>query len=138
MSQWPERRAAGWLDRYLDNSKAVRFWTRVFDDTYEGRNSSWAYRWTYSAWVNDAFTLIPAVNLISNIGFGDHATHNLNKKNRFAALPLEQMEFPLRHPPGLVHNETADAFTQKTMFRRPPIWKRVASQGLRTLRNMGS
>ena len=137
MSQWPERRADGWLEQFLGDAKAVRFWTRVFDDTYEGRNSSWAYRWTYSAWINDALTLIPAVNLVSNIGFGDQATHNLNKKNRFAALPLEQMSFPLRHPPGLVHNATADAFTQKTMYRRPPIWKRVGSQCLRTLRNLG-
>jgi hypothetical protein len=136
MSQWPEQRAAGWLEQYLGDTQAARYWTRVFDETHGERNSSWAYRWIYSAWVNDALSLIPAVNLISNIGFGDQATHTVNRKNRFAALPLESITFPLRHPHDLVHNTAADAFTQKTMFRRPPLWKRVASQGLRTLRSL--
>jgi len=133
MSQWPEQRAAGWLQAYLGDAKAARYWSRVFDATHGERNSSWAYRWTYSAWVNDALTLIPEVNLVSNIGFGDQATHTLNKRNRFAALPLEPMRFPLRHPPELVHVAQADAFTQQSIFRDPPLWKRVARKGFRLI-----
>jgi len=138
MSQWPEQRAAGWLQAYLGNNKAAQYWTRIFDDTHGERNSSWAYRWTYSAWANDALTLIPEVNLVSNIGFGEQATHTVNKRNRFAALPLEAISLPLRHPPELIENAMADAFTQKTMFRRPPMWKRVGSRVLRALRKLGA
>jgi hypothetical protein len=134
MSRWPEQRAAGWLQTYLGNTQAARYWTRVFDETHGERNSSWAYRWTYSAWDNDALTLIPEVNLVSNIGFGDQATHTLNKRNRFAALPLESMSFPLRHPPELIHVAEADAFTQQSIFRDPPLWKRVARKGFRLIR----
>ena len=138
MSRWPQQRAAGWLHAYLGDTQAAKYWTRVFDETHAERNSSWAYRWTYSAWVNDALTLIPEANLVSNIGFGDQATHTLSKRNRFAALPLESISLPLRHPPELNHNAMADAFTQKTMFRRPPLWKRFGSRVLRALRNLGN
>jgi hypothetical protein len=138
MSRWPEQRAAGWLQAYLGNKQAAQYWTRVFDETHGERNSSWAYRWTYSAWVNDALTLIPEVNLVSNIGFGEQATHNVNKRNRFAALPLEAIRLPLRHPPELIDNAMADAFTQKTMFRRSPIWKRIGSRVLRALGKLSS
>ena len=138
MSRWPEQRAADWLQAYLGNKQAAQYWTRIFDETHGERNSSWAYRWTYSAWASDALTLIPEVNLVSNIGFGEQATHTVNKRNRFAALPLEAISLPLRHPPELIDNAMADAFTQKTMFRRPPMWKRVGSRVLRALRKLGA
>jgi len=137
MSKWPELRDAGWLERYLGDRDAAHYWTRIFDATHGERNSSWAYRWTWSAWVNDALTLIPAVNLVSNVGFGGQATHTLNRKNRFAGLPAEAMLFPLKHPPTLERNIEADAFTQSTMFRNPPLWKRLAARSLRILRGTG-
>ena len=137
MSKWPELRDAGWLERYLGDRAAAHYWTRIFNATHGERNSSWAYRWTWSAWVNDALTLIPAVNLVSNIGFGGQATHTLNRKNQFAGLPAETMSFPLKHPPTLERNIEADAFTQSTMFRNPPLWKRIAARSLRMLRGIG-
>lgn len=136
MSRWPELRDAGWLERYLGDRVAAHYWTRIFDATHEERNASWAYRWTWSAWVNDALTLIPAVNLVSNIGFGGRATHTLRRKNPFAALPAEAMPFPLKHPPSLERNAAADAFTQSTMFRNPPLWRRLAARSLRMLRGI--
>ena len=71
MSRWPELRDSNWLERYLGDRVAARYWTRIFDATHAERNSSWAYRWTRSAWVNDALTLIPADNLVSNVAFGE-------------------------------------------------------------------
>jgi hypothetical protein len=136
MSQWPTLRESGWLEKYLGDKDAARYWTQIFDATHGERNSSWAYRWTYSAWVNDALTLIPAVNLVSNIGFGEQATHTLNRKNPFAALPTGEIPFPLRHPPVLEVNTAADAFTQRTMFQNPPLWKRIAARCLRILRKI--
>ncbi|UCH49827.1 MAG: glycosyltransferase family 2 protein [Betaproteobacteria bacterium] len=136
MSRWPELRKTEWLERYLQDRGAARYWRRAFDDTYADRNSSWAYRWTYSAWVNDALTLIPESNLVSNIGFGEGATHNLYKKNRFAALPTEPISFPLRHPPEIERNAEADEFTQATMFRNLPLWRRVGGRTVRALREL--
>lgn len=136
MLRWPELRKAGWLEDYLGHRGAARYWRRVFDETHAERNSSWAYRWTYSAWVHDAVTLIPEVNLVSNIGFGEHATHNLNRRNRFAALPTESIAFPLRHPPEIKRNVEADEFTQATMFRNPPLWRRLAGRSVRGLREL--
>ena len=138
MKRWPELRDSGWLERFLGDREAAHYWTRIFDETHGERNASWAYRWTYSAWINDALTLIPAVNLVSNIGFGGQATHTLNRRNPFAALPAGTMTFPLKHPPSLERNAAADAFTQSTMFRNPPLWKRIAARSLRMLAGIGS
>jgi hypothetical protein len=126
MSRWPELRDQGWLLDMLKDRVAVDYWTRVFDDTFAERNSSWAYRWTFSAWVNDGLTVLPGVNLVSNIGFGGLATHNRNRSNRLAALPTEAMRFPLRHPLDVVRDKNADEFTQQTIFVPSPWWTRAA------------
>jgi len=133
MSRWPELRAQGWLLDILKDRVAADYWTQIFDDTFAERNSSWAYRWTYSAWVNDALTILPSVNLVSNIGFGDVATHTRDRKNKLAALPVEEMRLPLRHPERVIRETRADAITQRTVFASPPWWKRIAKKILRRL-----
>jgi hypothetical protein len=133
MSLWPQLRDGGWLMDMLQDRVATAYWTGIFEATWAEQNSSWAYRWTYSAWVNSALTVLPSVNLVSNIGFGGEATHTRNRRNRFAALPLAAMAFPLRHPPCLIRDTQADGFTQRTMFRTP-LWRRTAGRLLRALR----
>lgn len=133
MSRWPELRDQGWLLDMLKDPVAAGYWTRIFDDTFAERNSSWAYRWTFSAWVNDGLTVLPAVNLVSNIGFGDVATHTRDRKNKLAALPVEEMRLPLRHPDRVIRETRADTITQRTVFASPPWWKRIAKKILRRL-----
>jgi len=73
---------------------------------------------------------LPVVNLVSNIGFGGSGTHNRNRRNQLAALPTEAMRFPLRHPVDVVRDESADEFTQQTIFVPSPWWKRAAKAAM--------
>ena len=136
MKRWPELREAGWLSKMLGNRAAVDYWRRIFDETYGEKNSSWAYRWTFSAWTHGALTILPNVNLVSNIGFGATATHTLIRYRSGAALPVRPMEFPLKHPPACVRDEDADAHTQLTVYTRSPWWRRFAGKVYRRLRGM--
>ncbi len=134
MKRWPELRAAGWLSAMLGERAAVDYWRRIFDETHGEKNSSWAYRWTYSAWTHGGLTILPKVNLVSNIGFGATATHTLIRYRARSALPVQPMEFPLKHPPACVREEDADAYTQRTVFARSPWWRRLAGKVYRRLR----
>lgn len=134
MTLWPEVRDGAWLHDLLGDRAAVKYWTRIFDHTHAERNTSWAYRWTFACWIHGGASILPAVNLVSNIGFDAQATHTRNRASRVAALPVEQMPFPLRHPPFLIRDARADASTEKLMFsgsRSLPAlaraaWDRVA------------
>jgi len=59
---------------------------------------------------------LPNVNLISNIGFGEGATHTASTKNPWLNLPTQAMNFPLQHPEFIIRDRLADAFTQSTMY----------------------
>jgi hypothetical protein len=133
MSAWPARRDQAWLAGLLGDRAAAEYWTRVFDATREGRNDSWAYRWTYSAWIREALTILPAVNLVSNIGFGDAATHTRLGSNRLARLPVQEMRFPLMHPLQVTRDEEADRFTQRTVFSSGSFLRRAARAVYRRL-----
>jgi len=133
MRCWPELREGGWLLDVLGTRDAARYWQAIFDETHQERNTSWAYRWTYAAWLHAGLTVLPSVNVVSNIGFGEGATHTLRKTSPFAALPLAQICLPLRHPPYMIRDDQAAPFTQGTMFRRPPVWRRMAKRVYRSV-----
>ena len=114
MTRWPEVRNSGWLTALLENSpRGAQYWQRVFDLTYLGYVNTWDYQWVFACWLQNGFTILPSVNLVSNIGFGKDATHTGQVTSKVANIPLSAMGFPLEHPPELGLNMAADQFTQE-------------------------
>lgn len=126
MRSWPQLRQRDWLLEILGERSAAAYWDRIFEQTYLEQNSSWAYRWTFAVWVHGGLTILPRVNLVSNIGFGEDATHTTSAKNPLAALPLEEITFPLKHPLAVVRDTRADEYTQRAFFSAGPYWRRIA------------
>lgn len=58
----------------------------------------WDFQWAFARWLNSGKTIVPSVNLISNIGFNADATHTLYEHDLMAELPLSSLSFPLVHP----------------------------------------
>ena len=68
---------------------------------------SWAYRWSCSSLLNSGLCLMPARNLISNVGFSEDATNTVGVGPRSFA-PAHTI-FPLSHPPIVCLDRFADA-----------------------------
>lgn len=115
MQLWPEIRDAGWLEDVLSDPSSVRYWTRIFQSVYEGHIDTWAYQWTFACWVQSGLTILPNVNLVSNIGFGADASHTKGD-SRFANMAVRPMSFPLRHPAFVLRDAQADEFTERNHF----------------------
>lgn len=114
MQLWQELRDNKWLKDVLGNDQAVAYWSRIFQSVYDGF-SSWAYIWQYTLWLNSGLTILPNVNLISNIGFGS-GTHTTDVNSPLANMKIEAINFPLRHPPFIIRNTQADEFTRLNHF----------------------
>ena len=113
MKSWPEIRDNGWLQDWLGNKKLVHYWMRIFEMTYQGEINTWDYQWTFTCWIRNCLTILPNVNLVSNIGFSAGATHTSHKNDKSANIPVEAMEFPLRHPPFMSRDSSGDKRTEK-------------------------
>jgi len=108
---WPSLRATSWLERFLGDRAATRFWRAVFDWDVRGQIDTWDFAWTFACWTQHALAVHPAVNLVTNIGFGDQALHTANAASPLAAVPAVPVGFPLVHPPAVLRDYEADRFT---------------------------
>ncbi|HEY0003243.1 MAG TPA: hypothetical protein VGB17_00435 [Pyrinomonadaceae bacterium] len=115
MRHWPALRETGWLADVLGDARAVEYFRAIFDKTHAGQIDTWDYQWSFACWSQSGMAALPEVNLISNIGWGDDATHT-KAESLTANLPTEELQFPLRHPPCVIKNREADQFTFEKVF----------------------
>lgn len=134
MELWPKAKEKNLLAGILEDSRAVKYWDNIFQETYEGKIDSWAYRWMFACWMQNGLSILPAQNMVSNIGFGADATHTKTTKqsSHYAAMTTHEATFPLRYPPKIVRNHKADRFEQNTLFN-PSTLTRAKNKFLRTL-----
>jgi hypothetical protein len=95
----------------------ARYWAAAFDKAFRNEVDSWAYRWTLSTWLAGGVAVLPAVNLVSNIGFGDEATHTRGRSS-IAHMETRELSFPLVHPPEVIVDRDADKRTFDTCYRQ--------------------
>lgn len=97
--------------------KAERsYFLAMFDYVRKETFTSWDYQWTFSMWYAGGFSITPAKNLISNIGFGEGATNTQKVDEAFSRQKAFSIPFPLIHPPVEI-NETLDSITAEELFR---------------------
>lgn len=123
IKNWPQIRDDSTLAKFLEDQKEVAFWSALFDKAYLNQVDTWDYQWTLTNWSKGRLTILPSVNLISNIGFSADATHTVSA-SRFSNLPVRSIDFPLRHPTEVIQNKTADDFTKRDWFLTP-LWKKI-------------
>jgi len=124
MQAWPQARGEAWLAATIPDLTERRMWEECFDGTAGGRIDSWAYRWTFALWRQGCLSVLPYRNLVSNIGFGDAATHT-RAFNPVAARPVLPLAFPLVHPGAFAQDAAADERTSRRVFRPPSLVTRL-------------
>lgn len=112
MKLWPELRETPWLLYTLGNARAAEYWRKIFDEGYAhaGDTDYWDYQWTFSFWAQSGLAAVPGVELLSNIGFREDATHTKWTDCKWGNIPTKPINFPLKHPPGMVPHAEADLF----------------------------
>jgi hypothetical protein len=119
MSLWPVVRDQGWLDDVLQDRQLITYWSTQFQKTHEGLIDSWNYRWMLNCWFQNGLTVLPNVNLVSNIGFGENGTNSLLQDSSLSNIPVQEMQFPLKLPLFLVRDVQADKTTEYLAYISP-------------------
>lgn len=123
-NNWPAIKSTGWLKVLISSIKERKYWNNIFQEVYDGKIDTWDYQWVLTVWSQGMISIMPNVNLISNIGFGNDATHT-HGISIYADLNTEAMQFPLRHPKVLLPHPEADALTGSGMFTTPSLLRRI-------------
>lgn len=111
LTNWPDLKRTDEFYSNFPNKVSCEYWSGIFDSCYKKlNNSSWDYIWFYSLLNNKGLAILPRVNLVSNIGFNEDATHTKGD-SELSAIPTLSIDFPLIHPNNITVNKEADYYT---------------------------
>jgi hypothetical protein len=101
--------ASGQIRKYYNDLKIIEYWYNVFRTMEYHGIDTWDHQWTLSIWKKGGLTIIPAVNMISNIGVGPDAT-NTKAMGDWFNIPKKELP-PVKHPDKMIQDKAADAYT---------------------------
>jgi len=100
------------------------FWNKNLDRVARNKIDTWDYQWLYTIWMNKGLAIAPNTNLISNMGFGDDATHTTDICNHLSALQISEIR-ALKHPKSVKRDTRSDGYMKNKYFSNKPLWLRV-------------
>jgi hypothetical protein len=109
MPYWLELRDSGKLRQSLWSSSEDKYWRSIYDAIQERRmKNAWDYQLILTCMRGNHLTIVPSVNLVSNIGFGQDATNCTNGNYLANSVPVHGVEFPLVHPETVYASRQVD------------------------------
>ena len=121
--QCPEVRAR--IKLTIADTQQFRSRARLFDDTVSGKIDTWDFQWHFAHLARGGLAVVPAVNLVSNIGFGPGASHTTDPRSPVSALQIRQLPFPIRWEQPVKVDCEFDAKLKVLVARKPSIVERM-------------
>lgn len=129
----------------FDHEDERQYWAAIWDRMHSlSLPVTWDYQWNFACFINGGLSVTPNVNLVSNIGFGDAATHCLDATHPLANSSTQKLGL-IRHPNFMLPDRQADRFLFEYVYRdggqlRPPRsrWRVVIIQASYTLKGIVS
>ena len=107
---WPKLRDSQLLMSIFDDPSQINYWSSLWQQTYDNADTVtwWDYQWLFACVINHGLTVVPNVNLVTNIGSGSDATHTFAiPETKTCSLVTNEMI----HPELMMPSRIADLYT---------------------------
>jgi len=110
----------------LAGDKLFKYREQIYWKTYQNPDAVtwWDYQWGFSRLVQSGLSIVPSVNLISNIGFGENATHTKSPNAELANLNTSSLEFPLKINPFVAVDREYDEKMSDKLMKPQNLFRR--------------
>ncbi|MFK0733810.1 MAG: glycosyltransferase family 2 protein [Gloeotrichia echinulata GP01] len=115
MKTWEEFKVLEIINFIHTDPYEQRYWGNIFDQVHAGLIDTWDYQWTYTCWSQGGLSILPNVNLVSNIGFRSDATHTTTANSKFSTMSTADI-WEIKHPPFIISHQKTDAYTFDNVF----------------------
>jgi hypothetical protein len=90
IKRWSKNMHNNDLKHVLCNAEASKYFSRAFDLIKTNKIDTWDYQWCFTCLFNNGLSIVPAKNLISNIGVtGTHTANRVSENHFFRVHNLE-------------------------------------------------
>jgi len=125
MTEWKNSRSRDAIRDVLNDEEHAEERIKLFDAVAQGKIDTWDYQWGFCRLINSGLSVVPRVNLISNIGFGADATHT-TADSSLANISRHTLTLPLKENPiTVVDRKYDDQFFRHGKGPAPALWKRA-------------
>lgn len=100
-----------YIDKMSAHGPFKDYWLQYFEIFYNHRNNAWGHQYSYLNLINGRMQIVPNVNLVSNIGCENKATHYI-KGHPLANIPLFELE-DIEAPSFMTSDMVADIASQE-------------------------
>jgi hypothetical protein len=114
-NRWQEYRKSN-LSNLLSNKRLLislkdkgvsSFFIKNVKDSISGKLNTWDYMWTFYNMTEGRLSVVPQKNFISNIGFGEDATHTKSLSD-MAKIKREKLDKKISHPVDVLPSKEID------------------------------
>jgi hypothetical protein len=113
MKDWNQNNSKDFFSPHLPNKSTINFWRTLTNDVYNRKIDTWDVQLQYYFWKHNGLTIIPAKNLVVNLGFGLEATNTAGSGGLYEKMRKGSINFPLVHPKSVKPNIVADTLENK-------------------------
>lgn len=114
------------ISSILPDRKMQNHWLKLFQTVYDNALDTWDFQWVYTVWKRKGMSVIPNVNLVSNIGFGEEATHTRDSGHILSENKSGSVA-ELIHPDIVEIDDEADSYTFYHKIYQSK-WKKIKSR----------
>lgn len=132
LKKWNEYKNSKSFSKYFANNNEMKFWKNNFD--YLSKNpkkGSWDFPLTFANFYSKKISIVPKVNLVTNIGYDDPSGNNPKKNSNLKRINLK---FPLKHPSKLKTLNEYDCFCSQKVFSMPSLKNRIINKIMKILK----
>lgn len=91
-SAWKELQGKRKVQTFLENDTFYSHFLHEFNISFsEIRNDIWDYQWLFCRFYWGGYSIMPTVNLVTNVGFSEDATHTFHSASSMANLPTNEL-----------------------------------------------
>jgi hypothetical protein len=110
MKDFDEFKSENTIKNFHFDRKMQKYWMKYFQIVYENKLDTWDFQWVYTIWKRNGIGIIPNVNLVTNIGFGEEATHTVDTDHILSEIKSESIK-EIIHPNIIKIENEADNYT---------------------------
>lgn len=106
----------------ISDKEIINYYRRLFDIVKNDKLDTWDFQWVWTVWKNDGVSIIPNVNLVKNIGFGEEATHTISTSSKISELSTGSLS-DITFNDIIEPNDEADRYTYYHKIRKSKFEK---------------
>lgn len=99
------------LEKLFNDQNEINFWYDMFDKVVFDNFNTWDFQWVFHNMKFKRLNIMPSVNMIENLGFGQDASHT-HEAGVYKKLKKEKLKFPLLHPIEIKQDIKSDAYSK--------------------------